>query len=219
MRLVCISDTHGLHDQVQVPDGDVLIHAGDCTNDIGQANLRSFLYWFARLPHKHKIFIAGNHDGAFEKWNEQARLLVATVAEQTGSNVTYLQEQETVVDGIKFYGMPHTPAFCNWYFNVEPSLMAVHTKRIPEDTDVLITHGPPFGICDISGFDKSRCGDRSLYERVIEVQPRLHIFGHIHHSRGHMKLVHDNGASTMCVNASVCNEAYKPVGKPYIYEL
>lgn len=214
-RLVLISDTHGLHDQVKVPDGDILVHAGDCTNDIGQASLRSFLSWFDRQPHQRKVFIAGNHDGAFEKWNKDARAMVAQLA----PSATYLQEDGVTIDGVKFYGMPHTPAFCDWHFNVKRELMFMHTQRIPGDTDVLITHGPPYGILDVSGIDNEKCGCRALYEAVLEVQPRLHVFGHIHHSYGMKELVHDNGAKTWCVNAAICNERYKPVNAPVIFNL
>lgn len=215
MKLVMLSDTHGKHLDCPVPDGDVLIHAGDCTDDIGQASLRRFLAWFGALPHKHKLFIAGNHDGAFEKWPTESREMVVKLA----PGVTYLQEGAVTIDGVKFYGMPHTPAFCDWYFNVKRELMFVHTSRIPADTDVLITHGPPFSILDISGFDKTHVGCRALYEDMQRVKPQVHVFGHIHHSYGHHAFIHDDGWKTMCVNASICDEGYQPTRKPFVYDI
>lgn len=215
MRLALISDTHGKHLNVRVPDGDVLIHAGDCTDDIGQASLRRFLTWFESQPHKYKLFIAGNHDGAFEKWPDKAQQMVKDVA----PNCTYLQEMGVIIEGVKFYGMPHTPEFCNWYFNVPRDKMFKHTSLIPGDTDVLITHGPPFGILDVSGFDKQKVGCRALYEDMQRVKPDVHVFGHIHHSYGHHAFIHDDGYKTMCVNASICDEGYNPTRQPFIWEL
>lgn len=211
-----MSDTHGMHDKVHIPDGDVLIHAGDCVDDAGQAALRNFLTWFESKPHKHKILVAGNHDWAFEKWPDLATSMVRTVA----PSVTYLQDSGCEIDGLKFWGSPYQPEFRNWAFNLPrgPELKR-HWDMVPRNTDVLITHCPPYGILDVSGFDNEKVGCRDLYEAILEIQPQLHCFGHIHHSYGHQRLISDVGYPTMCVNAAICDERYRPVRKPFIYDI
>jgi predicted phosphodiesterase len=217
MKLVIISDTHGRHaDIAHVPDGDVLIHCGDCTDDAGRAALRNFLLWFQAQPHKHKILIAGNHDWAFEKWPD---LAIAAVKEYAPS-VTYLQDSGTEIDGKVFWGSPVQPEFCNWAFNRKRGEeIRRHWDMIPDNTDVLITHGPPFGQLDVSGIDNVKCGCRDLYEAVLRVRPSVHCFGHIHHSYGHHRYIHDDGWLTTMVNASICNESYRPINKPFVLEL
>jgi predicted phosphodiesterase len=218
MKLVLLSDTHGHHRSVSVPNGDVLIHCGDATTDAGRASLRDFLVWLEALPHPRKLFCAGNHDWAYEKWPD---LALAAVKEYAPS-ATYLQDSGCEIDGFKFWGSPVQPEFCNWAFNRKrgPEIKR-HWDMIPDDTDVLITHGPPAGHhgLDISGFDKSRCGCRDLYEAVMRVNPDVHAFGHIHHSYGTHKMIHDDGTWTHLFNASICDEAYKPTRHPWVFEL
>lgn len=216
MQLVILSDSHGLHEKIRVPDGDTLIHCGDLTDDIGRAALREFLVWFNALPHANKIFIAGNHDMAFEKWPDLTQAMVKEIA----PNCIYLQDSGCEIDGVKFWGSPYQPAFCNWAFNLPrgPELKR-HWDMIPDDTDVLITHCPPFGILDVSGFDNEKLGCRDLYEAVLRVEPQVHCFGHIHHSYGTTKLVHDDGFKTQMINAAICDERYKPTSSPFIYEI
>lgn len=216
MKLVIISDTHGLHEKVKVPAGDVLIHCGDCTNDAGQRSLRDFLTWFERQPCPRKILIAGNHDWAFEKWPGLAQEMVMKVSHST----TYLQDSGCEIGGFKFYGTPYQPEFCNWAFNLPrgEALRKVWDK-IPDDTDVLITHGPPKNRLDVSGFDGDRCGCVDLYEAVLRVRPRVHAFGHIHHGYGTKEEVHDDGFKTTFINASICDERYNPTRSPWIFEL
>lgn len=196
--------------------GDVLIHCGDFTEDLGQASLRSFLRWFNDQPHAHKIFVAGNHDGALEKWPDLARAMIKEFA----PTCTYLQDEGCVIGTTNFWGSPVSPRFFDWHFNRDRGAdIRRHWDMIPDNTDVLITHGPPFGILDINGFDKTRVGCRDLYEAFNRIQPAVHCFGHIHHSYGTHKFVHDMGNSTMCLNASCCNERYKPVNQPWVYQL
>lgn len=218
-RIVCLSDTHGMHEKVHVPDGDLLIHAGDCTDDLGQFSLRSFLKWFEAMPHKKKIFIAGNHDGAFELWPAAAEAMVKEIA----PSVIYLQDSGCEIEGLKFWGSPVTPSFCNWHFNRDRGeKIAAHWKNIPNDTDILITHGParyPNSKLDVSGFDNEKVGCRDLYEYFNIIKPRLHVFGHIHHGYGTQTFIHDDGEKSILVNASICNERYEPINKPWIFEI
>lgn len=141
MRIVCLSDTHNHHDFITVPDGDLLIHAGDLTGRGTMPEVLAVNKWLGTLPHRHKIIIAGNHDFGFEREPALFRSLI--------TNAIYLQHEAVEVAGLKIFGSPYTPWFHNWAFNVQsPADMARHWSRIPDDTDILITHGPPEGVLD-----------------------------------------------------------------------
>lgn len=143
MRLVCISDTHGFHQKIgSVPDGDVLIHAGDALGRGSLSELEEFNEWLGRQNHTYRVIIAGNHDWCFEQYPDQARKLV--------TNAVYLQDSGVELDGVRFWGSPYTPAHLNWAFNKERGKgIAEHWAQIPPNTDVLITHGPPHGVLDM----------------------------------------------------------------------
>ena len=176
MRIIAISDTHGLHEALAIPEGDVLVHAGDVTSHGAVEELVAFNEFLGRLPHRYKLVIAGNHDWCFEQQPELcARLL---------TNAIYLQDAAITIEGVKFYGSPWQPWFMDWAFNLPrgPEL-ARRWARIPEDTDILITHGPPLGFGDRVGGEE-RVGCEDLLRRVREVRPKLHLFGHIHEDGG-----------------------------------
>lgn len=212
MRLVCISDTHSLEWKMtsEVPDGDILLHAGDIMNSgYDSTNIIDFCRWYSAFPHKHKIFIAGNHDRMFERNPELARGIVSNYP-----NITYLQDESVTVEGLKIYGSPWQPEFCNWAFNLDrgADLKRVWDK-IPEDTDVLITHGPPMGILDLVQYDKIHVGCEELLPRIKKIKPMLHLFGHIHETYG--VFVEDE---TTYVNASICTLRYDPINKPIVFD-
>ena len=141
MRIVCISDTHGMHRQIQVPEGDLLIHAGDSLARGTLDDLEDLDEWLGSLPHRHKIVIAGNHDWCFQDDPDDARKLL--------TNAHYLQDNGLELEGLRFWGSPWTPVFFNWAFNLERGdAIAERWSLIPEKLDVLITHGPPAGILD-----------------------------------------------------------------------
>jgi Icc-related predicted phosphoesterase len=176
MRLVCVADTHLFTDDLRVPDGDVLVHAGDLCRTGDREELERAAAWLASLPHAHKIVVAGNHDWGFQRDPAMARELFAAFH--------YLEDSEVTIDGIRFYGSPWQPEFNDWAFNLprgEP--LATVWSRIPHGLDVLITHGPPAGLGDRSGMSE-RAGCADLRARVREVKPRLHMFGHIHQDGG-----------------------------------
>lgn len=176
LRVVCISDTEGRHEDLEIPDGDILIHAGDFTNWGELAEVQKFDAWLGELPHKHKIVIAGNHDFLMQKAGQKAP--------QYLTNATYLQEDSVEVEGLKIYGSPYTPRCGEFAFQMKfPGMIKNTWDRIPDDTDILVTHGPPKGILDDNGKGKS-CGDSYLRERVGQVKPRLHVFGHVHEGYG-----------------------------------
>lgn len=180
LRLVVMADTHLYHHDLEVPDGDVLIHAGDMTRSGTLEQLAEVADWLRAMPHRHKLVVAGNHDRALELEPEPARAVF--------DGLTYLQDESVTLEGVKFYGSPWQPAFHSWAFNVPrgPELARIWA-RIPDDTDVLITHGPPRGIGDRCGMEE-RAGCEDLRARVEQVAPRLHVFGHIHQDRGRWTL-------------------------------
>jgi Icc-related predicted phosphoesterase len=213
-KIVIISDTHGYHDHVRVPPCDILIHAGDITNDIGQKSLRDFLIWFERQPAKHKIFIAGNHDGALEKWPDLAKDMIKEYA----PSAIYLENSRCEIDGIKFWGCPYSPTFYQWYFMADRGeAIKRYWDMIPADTDVLVSHGPPKDILDVSSYDMKGYGDADLREAVERIKPKLHCFGHFHYPYGTTEKIWDDGKKTIFVNASICDEGYKPVRQPFQY--
>ena len=212
MRLVCLSDTHKLHDRLVIPDGDVLIHAGDMSGRGSLDDIARCGAFFARLPHRHKVIIAGNHDFSFE--DERAERARAALGD-----VVYLQDQAAVIDGVKFYGSPWQPRFFDWAFNLDRGApLKAKWDLIPADTDVLITHGPPQGIGD-QCYDGARVGCEELLAALGRVRPRVHVFGHIHEAYGKTELRHADGRVTICVNASTCDLRYRAANPPVVIDI
>ena len=177
-----ISDTHTKHKHVtgELPGGDILIHCGDISNRGHMNEIKNFLEWFEGIKgYEHKIFIAGNHDFGFQdNPNLCAKLL------QDYPTVTYLEDTSVIIDGIKIYGSPWQPRFYNWAFNVDRGWdIAQKWEKIPQDTDILITHGPLHGILD-STYTGQRVGCEDLYKKVMEIKPKVHCSGHIHYDYG-----------------------------------
>ena len=215
MKIVAISDTHSYHRKMVIPKGDVLVHAGDFTAFGRYDEFEDFVAWLDKLPHKHKIFIAGNHDECMEKINVNHDIFTK-MAENNG--IHYLFDSSVVIDGIKFYGSPWQPDFCNWSFQAARGKdMAAKWENIPSDTDVLITHGPPYGHGDYVPINKRVTGCAELLKKVIEIKPRLHIFGHIHEGYGVSKS--DETPYTKFYNAAMLDGNYKPTNKAHRIEL
>jgi predicted phosphohydrolase len=208
IRIVCISDTHGQHAKLGGTDGDVLIHADDfMAFDDTPREIVDFNQWLGKQPHRHKIVIAGNHDLMFERHPGAARELLG--------NGIYLENSGMELLGLKIWGSPFQPEFNNWAFNVaRGAAIWRFWKMIPENTDVLVTHGPPFGVLDKAHPSTAHLGCEELANAVEEIKPRLHVFGHIHGSHG-LSL----GNGTQFVNASVVNEAYRLVHGPQVVEI
>jgi Icc-related predicted phosphoesterase len=208
VRIVCISDTHGQHAKLSVPDGDILIHAGDFAA-FGDTPIEiiDFNQWLGTLPHRHKVVIAGNHDWMFGRHPGAARELL--------TNAIYLENSGTELAGLKIWGSPVQPEFNNWAFNIaRGAAIRRYWQMIPASTNVLITHGPPFSILDIAHPTTAHLGCEELAEAVQQIRPRLHVFGHIHGGYGETKA---NG--TQFVNASVVDEAYHLVNAPQVIEI
>lgn len=206
MRIVCLSDTHSLHSQIQVPEGDILLHAGDLTRRGHLQELEEAARWLRSLPHQEKILIAGNHDFCLQQQPEKARDLL--------QGLTYLKDSFCHCQGLKIYGSPWQPWFHDWAFNLrrgEP--LREVWARIPEDSQIVITHGPPQGILDRC-YDGREVGCQDLLERLQVVRPRLHLFGHIHEAYGQRKV-----GETLYVNASTCSLHYKPIQAPVVIDM
>lgn len=161
----------------------MVIHSGDCSNPRDPYNnepeVRGFIDWYKELPIKHKIYVAGNHDSSIEKG-------LVTKKDFADNGIIYLENDYTVIGGIKIFGSPYTPNFGNWSFMKERhKLERLWRDAIPDNTDILVTHGPPKGILDKSenrDHQLECCGDKSLLNRILEVNPSYHLFGHIHNN-------------------------------------
>ena len=217
-RITFISDTHTKHWELEgmLPGGDLLIHAGDIMNS-GYSNyeVELFCEWFdSQKQYDKKVFIAGNHDRAFENKPGQ----VKDVLDQF-PNLIYLEDElfglyDLDTDSsVKIYGSPWQPEFYNWAFNLPRCGDELKKKwdAIPTDTDILITHGPPQDHLDVSGppYNEPHLGCELLRVKVDEQPPKIHVFGHIHGSYGYK---FHNG--THFINAAVLNERYEVVNKP-----
>lgn len=185
MTILHISDTHGFHNQFPAStwEGiDVVVHSGDCSNYRdpyrNEPEVRDFIEWYKNVPVKHKIYVAGNHDSSIER-------RMVTPGDFAAAGIIYLENEATTIDGIKFYGSPVTPTFGDWSFMKARDKTHPVWEAIPDDTDVLIVHGPPKGVRDLS-FDREgnleMCGDRSLMKRCWKLKDTLKAccFGHIH---------------------------------------
>ena len=204
MRIVCVSDTHSLHDQVCVPAGELLIHAGDHCNYGTSGEVKRFDRWLGTLPHQQKLIIAGNHDWPWQKKPRFAQMWL--------HHAEYLRDQGTEVGGYKVWGSPWQPEFCNWAFNLPrdgPELAQIWEK-IPADTQILVTHTPPAGI-----LDHENNGCAQLRRRIEGLSSlKLHVFGHIQCAYGTLQ----RGATTF-VNACICDESYRALRAPITIDL
>ncbi len=194
MKILHISDTHGCHHRLRdLPEADVVVHSGDFTMGGSQEEALDFLNWFCDLPHRHKIFICGNHDDC----------LYGANIDGLDDNVHYLCNSGVEIDGIKFYGVKMFMGDCI------TDRQSHNYACIPEDTDVLITHCPPFGILDFD--DNIHYGDKELLTQVTAISPRLHLFGHIHAQHGRRKI-----GPTIFYNAAIMSDNYDFLQTPEI---
>lgn len=229
MRIVFTSDCHGKLEKGHLPPGDVLCMAGDILPNFSrnpvvdaarqESALKKLDDMLSETSFKHVLLVAGNHDWIFE--------VAKPVAKSILKKITYVEDEAVVIDGVKFYGSPWQPEFCGWAFNLprKGDQLKARWDAIPNDTDVLITHGPPWGHLDqikptLEAWDP--CGMRSvehlgcelLAERIKIVKPKVHAFGHIHGSYGKQKV-----GDSLLLNAALCNEGYRPTNTPHVVEL
>lgn len=201
--------THTFHNQLRPPECDIAIFSGDCTNPkdllINERECRDFIKWFGNLKIPTKIAIAGNHDVSIERNR-------ITPGDFSLHGIIYLENNYTTVDGFRIWGSPITPTFGNgWAFNKSRETINRVWDIIDDNTDIIVTHGPPKGILDLSyniDGELEYCGCGALMKRVLKIKPKAVLFGHIHDSdycynAGTMKL---SGIDTIFSNGSIVHD-------------
>lgn len=210
MRICIISDTHNKHKRLsKLPNADMIIHCGDFTSVGHGHEIRDFMKWYSGLnQYKYKIAVAGNHDQLFET----NRVLAL---EDVPKNVIYLEDSGVEIEGLNFYGTPVQLPFGKWAFNRPEEKLIEHWKAIPDNTDVLITHSPPYDIFDFGIYTNDHVGSPSLYWEIVErIKPSVNCFGHVHQGRG-IKVIEN----TTFINASNVDEDYICVNNPILIEI
>jgi Icc-related predicted phosphoesterase len=207
MRVIVIADTHGSENELILPDGDTLVHCGDYSAQGTFHDLVAFNYWLGKQPHKYKICVSGNHD-------QYASTVGPSVTQEFLSNAIYLENSGVYIEGKTFWGSPYTPLFGHWAFmKKRGNDIAKLWQMIPQEADMLITHGAPQGILDINEHHES-CGCYDLRQAIQKRRIHHAVFGHIHEGYGSITL--DN---TIYSNCSVLNAHYELVNKPVVIDL
>jgi Icc-related predicted phosphoesterase len=226
-RITILSDTHTRHGLIpltDLPGGDLLLHAGDIMNSgYNKNDIWDFCHWFQSLKqYEDKVFIAGNHDRMFQNHPESVKEWVDKFGD-----IIYLQDDDFVIygdgpegnspqDNIRIYGSPWQPEFYSWAFNLPKNgiELAAKWEAIPDNTDILITHGPAFGTLDtVVGRPWDGLGCELLAARIEVIKPKIHICGHIHSGYGY-----EFKDGTHFFNASVLDEAYEYTQKPITFD-
>lgn len=199
-------------------DLDILIFAGDCSSIGNYDEILNFTEWFSKQPATYKIMIAGNHDFGFENI---AKYDISRLSKLIPENIIYLNDSKTEILGLKIWGSPIQPRFHNWAFNRDRGQdIKKHWDMIPNDTDILITHGPPKGILDRIHPKFERVNDDpnvgciDLLDAIHRIKPKINVFGHIHEGYGKQDI-----DDIIYINASCLDENYKPVNPPIILNL
>lgn len=205
MKLVCISDTHNQYQTLdgKIPDGDILIHAGDLVRHGSIAEIQAFVDWYSQLPHRYKLFIGGNHDGALE----HSRHLI-----NIPNNLTYLENELIIIEGIRIWASPVSPPYRSFGFMWDDTRREELYKTVPE-CDIIINHSPPYGTID-TVLDGKSVGCKFLAAAIARVRPKLVICGHIHEAYG---IVNKDGINY--INPSIMNIYYQPVNAPIVIEI
>ena len=206
MKIVCVSDTHCRLSKIDIGEGSVLIHSGDLTFDGSILQVAQEMHQLKKAKNhfNHILFVPGNHDWLFQT-NQ-------TLAEEICKDAL-LHEREVVIDGVKFYGTAWQPEFCGWAYNLDrgSNQLIEAYKRIPNDTNVLITHTPPmYKLDDLMHGGNVGCYDLAMRIKELK-QLKIHAFGHIHFSYGSLT----EGEITY-INSSICDEGYKPINQPIV---
>lgn len=210
IKVCAISDTHNMHDYLTIPECDILIHAGDWTGQGKFGEVKQFAEWLNEQPAKHIVVVPGNHELYFEKMLPDSRKWITDYCPKAH----VLIDEEVTIEGLKIWGSPISPEFCDWAFNrFRGADIKKHWDLIPENLDILITHGPAYQLLDYAP-QCNHVGCQDLFDEIVVKQPRVHIFGHIHYSHGQK---HFN--NTTHYNASICTESYRPINPVTVFEL
>jgi Icc-related predicted phosphoesterase len=221
MKIIVVSDTHGKHKNLDSSklECDTFIHAGDITTQGELSTLLDFSFWLKDIPANNKIVIFGNHEIGFQ--NGPKRQKAIEMIKETGAY--YLENNSIIIDGIKFYGSPATPYFFGWEWNYQRGEeIGKQWSQIPDDVNVLITHGPPYGILDLVEDTASNAG-RDLHQGCADLRKRIssltqlkaHVFGHLHLNGGQMVKI----ADTVFANGAICTERYAPTNLSVVFEI
>lgn len=206
MKFVTISDTHGKHRGLNLPKGDIIIHSGDFCHYGSDVDTHDFLKWYKELEFEIKILIGGNHDFFAAEQSERFKEILP-------KEIIYLNDSGIKINEINIWGSPVQPDLIGWAFGKTRGVeMKTHWDLIPKNTDILITHTPPFGILDKPRSGKS-IGCEELSKRLKDLQVKFHIFGHVHASYGQ-----EETEKTKFINASNINSSKGLVNKPITFE-
>ncbi len=211
MRVVTLSDTHGKERILKMPPGDVVIFCGDC--ETHTKDTMDFLGWFASLDYKYKIMVAGNHDYLlYNKGYQEAHDLCKNLG------IIYLQDTSVVIEGIKIHGSPWSTIFGDWPFMADDFELDQHWQKIPQDTNILITHSPQYGTGDTvrqTFGGNPKVGSRTLARRIADLPDlKYHLFGHIHESYG----IYKNSKYTS-YNASIYDYFLGKINDPWVFNI
>ncbi len=221
LKIVAISDTHGKHRSLDMPKADVLLHCGDITNRGEISILEDFVDWLKDLPIKHKVIVFGNHSVGLQNEGKKRHTVLNIFK---NNNINYLDNSSVVIEGIKFYGSAASPRFgSGWAYNYNRGKdIASIWSKIEDDTNVLLTHSPPYGILDLvedNYFNRGRNlhqGCTDLLNRINSLKElKLSCFGHLHLEGCKMAQVNN----VNYINAAQCDEEYQIRNKPMIIEL
>ena len=197
MLILHLSDTHSKHHELRnLPPADIIIHSGDISFAGSENEVMDFIEWFGALPYKYKLFIAGNHDDC----------LFGATLDGLPQNCFYLCNSSVTIQGVKFYGLPMFMA------DAMSGDYDTNIQKIPFDTNVLITHQPPYSVLDNSA--NINYGDPNLLHKVLQTKPKYHLFGHIHKAYGIEKSEH-----TTFVNAAMLSEDYQIINEPILLKI
>jgi Icc-related predicted phosphoesterase len=210
MRIVFISDTHNKHSFCEIPEGDIIIHCGDVSGRGTLEEITNFADWYGSLNFSHKVLIPGNHDFLFEKNFEVAK----NICEDR--KIEVLVDQLTEIHGIKIWGSPIQPWFCDWAFNRKRGKEILqHWEKIPEGIDILVTHGPPSSTGILSTVMRGEdVGCEDLYNQITQrVKPKISAFGHIHEGYGSLEK-----DGILFLNCSFLDVMYVPSNRPFVVQ-
>ena len=207
MRIVVTSDTHGKHDELAEMSGDVLIHCGDFCDGFhpDEDDIRRIDNWFGRQQFRKILCTGGNHDFVAQDHSGDEPLF---------ENASYLVDEGLVFEGVRFYGAPWVPMLQSWAYYLSDDELFAKWSLIPSDTDVLITHTPPWHILDSPRDPEIHCGCSHLAARISELHLKLHCFGHNHASYGRV----DHDGMTY-LNASAVDSNFAIANAPFVFDI
>ena len=219
MKIWFLSDTHCEHQGLEVPEADAVIHCGDESMHgnawMNEPEARRFFWWYSSLEIPIKIFVPGNHSTAIEQ---------GLIRGSDYPEVTFLIHELMEWNGLKIFGSPYTPKFFDWAYMKARSELDIVWQSIPDDIDILITHGPPKGIMDVTADMRTKepvhVGSKSLMRHVEDrIKPRIHAFGHIHDERGVSNFGTITRGGTQFINCACCDLRGRLVHNGHVVEI